>query len=77
MWSLEVVAWWFWKSSGVCEIVARTDGSRRLPFSVLFDEFGSLGTNTNCGSYWGTLFAVVDRGRGKFIPVCGLLGGGL
>ena len=25
-WPLEVVAWWFWKSSGVCEIVARTDG---------------------------------------------------
>jgi len=24
-WPFKVVAWWFWKSSGVCEIVARTD----------------------------------------------------
>ena len=25
-WLLDVVAWWFWRSSGVCKIVARTDG---------------------------------------------------
>jgi len=25
-WPLDVVAWWFWKSSGVCEIMARTAG---------------------------------------------------
>ena len=25
-WPLEVVAWWFWKSSEVCEIVAHMDG---------------------------------------------------
>jgi len=29
-WPLEVVAWWFWKSSGVCEIVARMDGFRKI-----------------------------------------------
>jgi len=40
-------------------------------------EFGSLGTNTNCGLYWGTPLGVADCGRGNFIPVCGLLGGGL
>ena len=52
-------------------------GSGRLPSSELSDEFGSLGTNTNYSSYQGTLLGVADRGRGKFIPVCGLLGGGL
>jgi len=35
MWPLEVVAWWFWNSSGVCEIVARTTGFRKIAlFSV-------------------------------------------
>jgi len=52
-------------------------GSERLPSSVLSDEFGSLGTNTDCGSYWRTPLGVADRGCGKFIPECGLLGGGL
>jgi len=49
----------------------------RLPSLVSADEFGSLGTNTDCGSYWETPLGVVDRGRGKIIPACGLLGGGL
>ena len=75
--SLEVVVWWFLKSSGVCEIVARTNGSGRLSSSVLSDEFGSLGTNTDNSSYLGTILGVADRGRGKFIPAYGLLGGGL
>ena len=43
---------------------------------LLSDEFGSLGTNTVCGSYWGTPLDFIDRGRGKFIPTCGLLGWG-
>jgi len=30
MWPLEVVAWWFWKSSGVCKIMTRTDGFRKI-----------------------------------------------
>ena len=35
MWSLEVVAWWFRKSSGVCEIVACTVKFRMIAlFSV-------------------------------------------
>ena len=25
-WPFKVVTWWFWKSNGVCEMVARTDG---------------------------------------------------
>ncbi|QCD79013.1 hypothetical protein DEO72_LG1g2650 [Vigna unguiculata] len=29
-WPLEVVTWWFWKSSGVYEIVARRDGFRKI-----------------------------------------------
>jgi len=34
-WTLEVVAWWFWKSSGVCEIVARLNGFQKIAlFSV-------------------------------------------
>jgi len=52
-------------------------GSERLPSSMLSDEFGSLGTNTNCGSYWETPVGVTDCGREKFILACGLLGGGL
>jgi len=35
-------------------------GSGRLLSSVLGDEFGSLGTNTNCDSYWGTPLGVVE-----------------
>jgi len=31
-WPLEVIAWWFWKSNGVCKIVARTDGFRKIAF---------------------------------------------
>ena len=30
------------KSSGVCKIVARTDGFRKIASSVLSDDFGSL-----------------------------------
>ncbi|QCD96358.1 hypothetical protein DEO72_LG6g1060 [Vigna unguiculata] len=30
MWPLEVVAWWFWKSIGVCKIVARMDGFQKI-----------------------------------------------
>jgi len=52
-------------------------GSRRLPSSVLSEEFGSLGTNTDYDSYWGTPLGVADCDRDKFIPTCGLLGGGL
>ena len=48
-----------------------------MPSLVLSDEFSSLGKNTDYGSYWGTPLGVVDRGRDKFIPACGLLGGGL
>ena len=29
-WPLEVVAWWFWKSSGVCKIVACTDKFQKI-----------------------------------------------
>jgi len=46
--------------------------SRRLPSSMLSDEFGSLGINTNYGSYWETLLGVADYGHDKIIPVCGL-----
>jgi len=52
-------------------------GSGRLPSSVLLDEFGNFGTNTDYGSYWGIPLGVADRDRGKFILTCGLLGGGL
>ncbi|QCE11098.1 hypothetical protein DEO72_LG10g2331 [Vigna unguiculata] len=65
---LDVIAWWFWKSSGVCEIVLVRMGSGRLRSSVLSDEFGSLGTNTNYSSYWGTPLGIADYRRGKFIP---------
>jgi len=44
---------------------------------VLANEFGGPGINTDYGSNWGTPLGVADRGRGKFIPACGLLGGGL
>jgi len=35
-------------------------GLGRLPSSMLADEFGSLETNTDCGSYWGTPLGVTD-----------------
>jgi len=35
-------------------------GFGRLPSSVLIGEFGSLGTDTDCGSYWGTPLGVAD-----------------
>ena len=31
-WPLEVVAWWFWKSNVVCEIMARIDGLWKIAF---------------------------------------------
>ena len=52
-------------------------GFERLLSSVLVEEFGSLGTNTDCDSYWGTPLGVANCGRNIFIPACGLLGGGL
>jgi len=42
--------------------------SRRLPSSMLADEFGSLGTNMDYGSYWGTPLGIIDCGRDKFYP---------
>jgi len=29
-WPLNVVAWWFWKFNGVCEIMARIDGFQKI-----------------------------------------------
>jgi len=52
-------------------------GSRRYPSLVLSNEFGSLGSNIDCGSYRGTPLGVTDYGCDKFIVVCGLFGGGL
>jgi len=52
-------------------------GFERLPSSVLSDEFGGLGTNTDCDSYWRTLLGVTDCGCDKCIPACGLIGGDL
>jgi len=46
----------------VCEIVAWW-GSERLPSLVKLIEFGSLGTNTDYGSYWRIPLGVVDHGR--------------
>ena len=57
--------------------MARTDGFWKIASSVLSDDFGSLRTNMDCSSYWGTPLSVTDRGLGKFILACGLLGGGL
>ena len=53
------------------------NGFRKLPSSVLSDEFGSLGKNTDYGLYWKTPLGVADCGRDTFILACGLLGGGL
>ena len=53
-WPLEVVAWWFWKSSGCARSWLVRMGAERLPSSVLANEFGSVGTNTDYDSYWGT-----------------------
>ena len=39
--------------------------------------FGSLGTTTNLGSFWGTPLGVAMRCSGKVIPTCGLSGGRL
>ena len=47
-------------------------GFKRLPSSVLSDEFVSPWTNTDCGSYWETSLGVADCGRDKIIPTCGL-----
>jgi len=47
-------------------------GSERLPSSVVANEFGSLGTNTDYGSYWGTPLGVADCGRDKIILTCRL-----
>jgi len=38
---------------------------RRLPSLVKLIEFGSLGTTTDCGSYWRTPLGVTDYGHGK------------
>jgi len=46
-------------------------------FSASDKVFGSLGTTTNLGSFWGTPLGVAVRCRGEIIPTCGLLGGGL
>jgi len=35
-------------------------GLRRLPSSVLADEFGSLKTNADYGSYWKISLGVAD-----------------
>ena len=61
----------------MCEIVTHTDGFLKIALLGVIHEFGSLRTNTNYGSYWGTPLGVVDRGHNMFIPACGLLGGGL
>ena len=47
-------------------------GSRKLPSSVISDEFGILGTNTDYDSYWETPLGVMDCGHDKIIPTCGL-----
>ena len=60
----------------MCEIVTRTDGFQKISLFSVTDEFGSLGTNTNYGSYCGTPLGVTDLGSGKLFPR-GLLGGGL
>jgi len=45
-------------------------------FNATDRVFGSLGTTTNFISFWETPLGVAVRGHGKFIPACGLLGGG-
>ncbi|QCD83714.1 hypothetical protein DEO72_LG2g4061 [Vigna unguiculata] len=77
MWPLEDVAWWFGSLVECARSWLVQMGSGRLPSSVLSDEFGSLGTNMDYSSYWGAPLGVADRGRNKFIPTWGLLGGGL
>ena len=58
--------------------MARTARFRMIAlFSASDRVFGSLGTTTNLGSFWGTPLGVAVRCRGKVIPTCGLLGGGL
>ena len=46
--------------------------SGKLPSLVSSNEFGSLGTNTDCDSYWETPLGVADCDRDKIIPMCGL-----
>ena len=46
-------------------------------FSVSDRVFGSQGTTTNLGSFWGISLGVAVRCCGKVIPTCGLSGGGL
>jgi len=72
MWPLEVVALWFGCPMECARLCFIQMGFKRLPSSVVADGFVSLGTNTNCGSYWGTSLGVVDCGRDKIIPTCGL-----
>jgi len=52
-WPLEVVAWWFRKSSGVCEIVARTTRFRKIALFSATDwilvVWGQLQTSIHFG----------------------------
>jgi len=58
--------------------VARTSRFRMIALFNASDRvFGSLGTTTNLGLYWGTPLGVAVRCRGKVIPTCGLSGSGL
>ena len=68
--AIEVLAWWFWKSSGVCEIVARTDGFQKMVLLNVSCKLVVMGQIQ-------IAFRVAYHGHGKFIPTCGLLGGGL
>jgi len=71
-WPLEVVAWWFESPVECARSWLVQMGFGRLPSSVVVDEFGSLGTNTDCGSYWETPLGVADCGRDKIILMCRL-----
>jgi len=48
-------------------------GSGRLSSLVLSDEFGSLGINTDCDSYWEISLGVADCGRDMIILTCGVV----
>jgi len=71
-WPLEVVAWWFRSAVECARSWLVRMGSGRLSSSVEADKFGSLGTNTDSDSYWGTPLGVADCGCDKIIPMCGL-----
>jgi len=71
-WPIEVVAWWFWKSVLCARSWLVRMGFGRLRSSVLFDKFGSLGTNPDYNSYWETPLDVADCGRDKIILMCRL-----